>query len=88
MGSSVKKIFMVLITIVMCVLIGAFLLNILLPNVTTTMINATEDMIHNATGMKFDFNADGIVGGAGNSAKTGANDGTKGTGETIVDGFN
>ena len=56
---SVKKIFMTLIVIVMCVILGAFLINILLPNVTQQVVNATETSIFNATGMKFDFNGDG-----------------------------
>ena len=42
---NVKKIFVVLITIVACVIIGAFTLNILLPNVTTSIVDATEDMV-------------------------------------------
>ena len=56
---SVKKIFITLITIVACVLIGAFILNILLPNVTVALVDATENMIYNATGMSFDFNGNG-----------------------------
>lgn len=59
---GVRKIFTVLITIVACVLIGALVLNILLPNVTSQVINATEDMIYRATGLSFDFNGDGNVG--------------------------
>jgi hypothetical protein len=55
---GVRKIFVVLVTIVACVIIGALVLNVLLPNVTTGIINAAEDMIFNATGMSFDFNGD------------------------------
>ncbi len=67
---GVKKIFIVLITIVACVIIGAFTLNILLPNVTTSIVDATEDMVHNATGMSFDWNGngnDGATAGTGNA---------------------
>ena len=67
---GVKKIFVVLITIVACVIIGAFTLNILLPNVTTSIVDATEDMVHNATGMSFDWNGngnDGVTDGTGNA---------------------
>ena len=62
---SVKKIFIILITIVACVIIGAFVLNTLMPNVVTGMVNSTEDMIYNATGMSFDFNGDGRGGTSG-----------------------
>lgn len=57
-----KKIFIVLITIVACVLIGALVLNILLPNTATALVNSTEDMIYRATGMSFDFNGDNNAG--------------------------
>ena len=59
---GVRKIFVVLVTIVACVILGAFVLNVLLPNVTSSLINATEGMIFNATGMSFDFNNDGTGG--------------------------
>jgi len=85
-SENVKKIFIVLITIVACVLIGAFLLNILMPNVTTTVINATEDMIFRATGLSFDFNKDTIKGGI-NTQYEGTQDGKDGTGVDNVDGF-
>lgn len=85
---NVKKIFIVLITIVACVIVGAFLLNVLLPNVTTTLINSTEDMIYRATGMSFDFNADGNAGDLG-GAYTGDNTDSTVTGQTPdnVEGF-
>lgn len=59
---KVSKIFIILITIVACVILGAFVLNQLMPNVVTTMINSLEDTIFSATGMSFDFNADGNAG--------------------------
>lgn len=83
---NVKKIFMTLVTIVAAVLLGALLLNILMPNVTTTMIDASEDMVYKATGLKFDFNANGNVGSNTNNYK-GATGGSTGTGTGIVDGF-
>ena len=61
---DVKKIFMILIGVVACVIIGALVLNVLLPNATTSMVNAVEGQIFNATGMSFDFNGDGTVGSA------------------------
>ena len=59
---DVKKIFIILITIVACVVIGALVLNILLPNVSTALVNAIERMIYKATKMTFDFNGDGVTG--------------------------
>lgn len=61
---KVGGIFKTLITIVACVIIGAFALNILLPNATKSLVNATEDMIYNATSMSFNFNGDDHPGGA------------------------
>lgn len=86
---NVKKIFITLITIVACVVIGAFILNTLMPNVTTTLINSTEDMIYKATSLKFDFNNDGHIGGS-NDTYTGANTDDTVTGNVgeNVEGFN
>lgn len=88
MSSSVRKIFTVLIVVVACVLIGAFVLNMLLPNVTKTLINAVEDMIFKATGMSFDFNADGTSGTGGNNTYTGDESGEDAGGAGTVEGFN
>ena len=60
MGSTVKKVFITLGTIVACVILIAFVLNNLMPNVVRGVVNATETMIYNATGLKMDFNGDGI----------------------------
>lgn len=86
---GVKKIFITLITIVACVILGAFVLNTLMPNVTTTIINSAEDMIFKATSMSFDFNNDGTS-GSNNSTYAGDNEDTTVTGETgeNVVGFN
>lgn len=85
---NVKKIFITLITIVACVIIGAFLLNTMLPNVTKSLVNATEDMIFKASGVSFDFNGDGVKGSNNKDY-----DATKDTDENVangagVDGFN
>lgn len=56
---SVKKIFGLLITVVACVIIGALVLNVLVPNAATAIVNAVEGMIYNATSLEFDFNGDG-----------------------------
>lgn len=69
---SVAKIFKILIIIVACVIVGALVLNVLLPNTTTSIVNAVEGQIFNATGMTFDLNGDGTTGkNAANSARTG-----------------
>lgn len=85
---NVKKIFITLGTVVGAVIIVAFALNILLPNVTTTVINATEDMIYNATGMAFDFNGDGNRGNAGNPNYNGGNSSGNDDVSGGVEGFN
>lgn len=61
---SVGKIFKLLGTVVGCVIVIAFALNLLLPNVMITMTNAVEGMIYNATGLSLDFNGDGTLGEA------------------------
>ena len=59
---NVKKVFVILITIVALVVLGAFVLNSLMPSVTTQMVNAVEDQIYKGTGLSFDFNRDGHSG--------------------------
>ena len=66
---TVGKIFKVLIIVVACVIIGALVLNVLLPNTATALVNSTEDMIYKATGMSFDFNGDSNA-GATNTTNT------------------
>lgn len=70
---GVRKIFIVLVTVVACVILGALVLNVLMPNVVTTLIDSTEDMIFKATGMAFDFNGNANAGNnSGNAAYNGA----------------
>lgn len=57
-----KKVFITLITIVALVVVGAFVLNVIMPNTVTTMVNTVEGMVYNATGLHMDFNGDGDVG--------------------------
>lgn len=65
---SVQKIFIILIIVVACVIIGALVLNVLMPNATKTLVNAVEDQIYNATKMSFDFNGDNDAGGNSTSS--------------------
>lgn len=65
----VKKVFMTLVTIVACVVLGALILNTVLPNTAIAMVDATEDMIYNATGMSFNMNGNSKVGGTNDTGK-------------------
>lgn len=87
---NVKKIFMTLIIVICCVILGAFIINILLPNTTSTLINAVEDQLYNATGMKFDFNNDGTAGGSSNNSYSGERTGNEDAinSDSAVEGFN
>lgn len=62
MTDSVKKIFMLLIIVVICIVVGAFTINILVPNALTSTVNAVEDTIFSATGMSIDLNGDAQAG--------------------------
>lgn len=86
MSGTVKKVFSVLGVIVACVVVIAFVLNILLPNGLNGMINATESMIYQATGIEMDFNGDGSGAKSNTAIDTGseADDVAKGAG---VEGF-
>lgn len=59
---KVQNIFKLLVTVVACIVLGAMVLNIFLPNVVTQLSGVVEDSIFKATGMAFDFNGDGQVG--------------------------
>lgn len=86
---SVKKIFVTLIVVVACVIIGALVLNILLPNTATALVDAVEDQIYNATGMSFDLNGNGAKGaesGSGTMKNESDNAGSGGT-ATGISGF-
>ncbi len=61
---NVQKIFKTLVILVCCIVVGAMVLNIFLPNVITQLSNVAEDAIYKGTGMSFDFNGDGRGGGA------------------------
>lgn len=61
---KVQGIFKTLVILVCCIVLGAMVLNIFLPNVVTQLSNVVEDSIFKGTGMSFDFNGDGKGGGA------------------------
>lgn len=59
---KVSGIFKTLIIIVCCIVVGATIINIFLPNVVTQLSSTVEDALFKATGMAFDFNGDGTAG--------------------------
>ena len=62
MSSSVKKIFILLITVVALIAIGAFILNVFMPNVMASVFNAVDTAIYDATGIALDLNGDKVTG--------------------------
>ena len=62
MTGAVTKIFILLIAVVICVVVGAFLINIIMPNALQTMSNAVEGGVYSATGVNIDINGDGTNG--------------------------
>lgn len=79
-----KKVFIALITVVVCVAIGATVLGVFLPNVTNQLVGNVEIAIHSATGANFDINGDGVIGKPTVKTDTGTNNAGSGVG---VDGF-
>lgn len=79
---GVKKVFIILITVVVCVLLGAIVLNMVMPNLVSQLSNQIETQIYNATGLSFNFNGDSKAGGKSeyDAGSIGNNDGTKDTG--------
>ena len=85
---SVKKIFIILITVVACVMLGALLLNVLMPNVMTSVVDSVENMVYNATGMSMDFNGNGTGAGTkGKATERTVNDNEGAGKKEAVDGF-
>ncbi|MBR1454026.1 MAG: hypothetical protein IJ593_05225 [Lachnospiraceae bacterium] len=66
------------------------MLNILLPNVATALVNAIEDMIYRATKISFNFNGDNDPGGTSTGtyqAQNSQNANDPAHGGVGVDGF-
>lgn len=88
---KVSKIFVILITVVVCVIVGAFVINILMPNTVTSVVDTVENQIQHATGISLDLNGNGTAGAAGNTIadmKHNNTDKTNSTNNgTTVDGF-
>lgn len=82
----IKKIFTILITVVVFLVISAFILNTALPNALSGVTNAIENGIKAGTGIEIDFNGDGV----GKTTATGAKQDkvvTDGAGVGGFDGF-
>lgn len=84
---SVQKIFKTLIIVVACVIIGAFVLNALVPNVIAGLSNSIETMLQNATGMTFDLNGDGTGKSGTGSGGVNSEKGTQSAGGAGVQGY-
>ena len=88
---KVSKIFVILITVVVCVIVGAFVINILMPNSVTSLVDTVENQIQHATGISLDLNGNGTAGAAGNgiaNMKSSATDRSNSANNgTTVDGF-
>lgn len=89
---SVSSIFKTLIIVVVCIIIGAAVINIFAPNLVAQISNAIENSIFQATGMKFDFNGDEVAGSntsnvAGSTTKGTTNGTSAGVGAGNVSGF-
>lgn len=79
---NVKKIFAILITVVVMIILGALVINVVVPNGFAGVCNAIEGGIKQATGIEIDFNGDG----SGKNATVTVEKGTDEYG--TVEGFN
>ena len=63
MSEGVRKIITVLIVMVICVVVGALVINVVAPNALALVLNGIDRGIYNATGLEsIDINGDGITG--------------------------
>lgn len=75
MSEGVRKIITVLIVMVVCVVVGALVINVIAPNAVRAVVGGVEAGIHSATGLNVDLNGDGTAGAAGTLQTTDANAG-------------
>ena len=78
---KLSGIFKFLITAVVCIAIGAFIVTVVMPNVVNSTVNTVENGIHNSVGIDFDVNGDsqtGQLSGVQNSAGDTASQGIQG----------
>lgn len=84
---NVQGIFKLLIISVVCIIVGAIVINVIAPNVMTQMCNAMETQIYKATSVKLDFNGDGSGSDASNTKQSASDNAKYGTTGGSVDGF-
>jgi hypothetical protein len=84
---DIKKIFGFLVVTAVCVVIGAFVLNLLLPNAISSTINTVEKGIKAGTGITFDLNNDGVGNTQLKSGDSAADKAKDGVGVQGLDGL-
>ena len=62
MSEGVRKIITVLIVMVVCVVVGALVINVFAPNAVNAVVGGVEAGIHGATGIEVDLNGDNNTG--------------------------
>ena len=67
MSEGVRKIITVLIVMVVCVVVGALVINVFAPNAVNAVVGGVEAGIHGATGIEVDLNGDKKIGVQGNT---------------------
>lgn len=68
----VKKVFKILGTAIICVLVLALAINVLAPNLMTIVVNVIENYIFRGTGIDMDLNGDGTSGSGATGTFEGA----------------
>lgn len=61
MSDTVRNIITVLVVMVICVLVGAIIINVVAPRATQAVIGGVESGIHAATGIEVDLDGGGSV---------------------------
>ena len=84
---NIGKVFKTLIVVAVCVVVGAFVLNLLLPNFISASINTVEKGIKAGTGISFDLNGDGVGSTQLKTGDSAADKGKNGVGVQGLDGL-
>ena len=70
----VKNVFKIIGTVIICILLVAFGVNVLFPNLITQVVGKVEQGIKAGTGTSIDLNGDNSAGGVGAVRTQGASD--------------
>ena len=84
---NIGSIFKKLITVAVCVVVGALILNLILPNVYSATVNTIEKGIKAGTGISFDLNGDGVGSTQLKTGDSAADKGKNGVGVQGLDGL-